>query len=209
MLFVTLLFSALAAAQVYEPTSDIHFYAQSQDSIAPWSQSLVTVQDNTLVAVTTLTPNDTTSAFDTQNGNFVARNGKFLATTADFGIMLAENAPQRKLQWVSGSLNLVDQGKTSQIIACPTTAGNSTWVLAVNSNCTDGFRVAIKPRTIARSTAQFSQIPVNITHASSNITGPVTIAKPEPIKEDDKHSGAITNSAGVVVVAAALVAALL
>ncbi|KAG5361712.1 hypothetical protein CJU90_3117 [Yarrowia sp. C11] len=209
MLFIkTIALAATAVlAQVYEPTSDIHFFAQSQDNVAPWSQSLLTVQDSTLVAVTTLTPNDTTSAFDTHDKNFIARNGKFLVATADNGLMLSGSAPTRKLQWVSGALNVVDNGKTSQLIACPSTA-NNTWVITLNSNCTDGFRVAVKPRTIAKNTNTFSQIPVNITHASTNITGPVAIAKPEPIKEEEKDNGAMTNSAGAVVVAVAVVAAL-
>lgn len=213
MLFKTIALAATAAlAQVYEPTSDIHLFAQSQDNVAPWSQSLLTVQDSTLVAVTSLTPNDTTSAFDTHDGNFIARNGKYLAATANNGLMLSDSAPERQLKWVAGALNVVDNGKTSQLIACPSTAGNNTWIITLNSNCTKGFRVAVKPRTIAKNTNTFSQIPVNITHASSNITGPVAIAKPEPVKEDDKSNGdkngAITNSAGVVVVAAAVVAAL-
>ncbi|CAG83660.1 hypothetical protein B0I72DRAFT_143206 [Yarrowia lipolytica] len=209
MLFLkTIALAATAVlAQVYEPTSDIHFYAQSQDNVAPWSQSLLTVQDSTLVAVTTLTPNDTTSAFDTHDDNFIARNGKFLAATANNGLVLSDSAPTRQLKWVSGSLNVVDNGKTSQLVACPSTA-NNTWVITLNSNCTKGFRVAVKPRTIAKNTNTFSQIPVNITHSSSNITGPVSITKPEPAKEDDKHNGAMTNSAGAVVVAVALVAVL-
>lgn len=206
MLFKTIALAATAVlAQVYEPTSDIHFFAQSQDNVAPWSQSLLTVQDSTLVAVTTLTPNDTTSAFDTHNDNFVARNGKYLVATADNGLVLADSAPQRQLKWVSGALNVVDNGKTSQLIACPATS-NNTWVITLNSNCTGGFRVAVKPRTIAKNTNTFSQIPVNITHASSNITGPVSIAKPEPVKEDDKKNGAMTNTAGVVVVIGAVAA---
>lgn len=211
MLFKTIALAATAAlAQVYEPTSDIHLFAQSQDNVAPWSQSLLTVQDSTLVAVTTLTPNDTTSAFDTHDDNFIARNGKFLVATANNGLMLSDSAPSRQLKWVSGSLNVVDNGKTSQLVACPSTA-NNTWVITLNSNCTDGFRVAVKPRTLAKNTHTFSQIPVNITHASSNITGPVAIAKPEPVKEEDKNgdkNGAISNSAGAVVVAVAVVAAL-